>query len=74
MQYSNYDNAQDSDLFLVERGGVSYQVSKANLQSKVQSTDWLLCERGGTSYKVSGADFTSSLMTYAEEVWKEKEC
>lgn len=45
---------QDSDLFLVNRGGASYKVSASNLKSKVQNTDILLASRSGKSYKLTG--------------------
>ena len=46
----------NTDLFLVERSGVSYKVAASDLSTKLGNTDLMLVERSGTSYKVSGAD------------------
>ena len=46
---------QDTDLFLVHRGGTDYQVT-AQEMSTIQDTDLLLVNRGGTDYKVTGQE------------------
>ena len=48
---------QDSDLFLVNRGGNSYKTVASDLTSKIQNTDILLINSGGNSYKINGQDF-----------------
>lgn len=50
-----------TDSFLVERGGVSYQVDSENLMAYLEDTDYMLVSRSDVSYKVSGADVRASL-------------
>ena len=51
---------QTTDVFLINRGGVSYQVTAADIASLVQDTDLMLVNRNGTSYKLTGANFKAS--------------
>ena len=59
---------QNSDLFLVERGGTSYKVTSENLVSTLADTDLLLVERSGTSYKITGADVKSQLGSSSADI------
>ena len=45
---------QDTDLLLINRGGTSYYVKRADINSKVQDDDLALVNRGGVSYKLTG--------------------
>ena len=49
---------QDTDLFLINRGGANYKISYADLVNKtgVQSTDLLMVQRGGSLYKIAYQD------------------
>ena len=49
---------QDTDLFLINRGGANYKISYADLINKtgVQSTDLLMVQRGGSLYKIAYQD------------------
>jgi hypothetical protein len=47
---------QDADLFLVERGGVSYKLAADDFSTKLQDNDQLLVQRAGVSYKMSWSD------------------
>jgi hypothetical protein len=51
---------QDTDKFLVNRSGSSYQVESQSLMS-IQDTDLMLVNRGGQSYKVTGAEVKEEL-------------
>ena len=55
------DNIQDTDKFLVNRSGNSYQIEAQNIMADLQDTDLMLVNRGGTSYKAVGADIKESL-------------
>ena len=52
--------AQGSDIFIVNRGGISYQVTFTDLMSTARDSDLLLINRGGQSYKITYADFANS--------------
>ena len=54
---------EDTDTFLVNRNGESYQITKENLMAKVQDEDLMLVNRDGVSYKVSGKDVKDSLQS-----------
>ena len=53
---------QDTDLFVINRGGVNYKVSYADLINKtgVQSTDLLMLQRNAVLYNVSYAGLGST--------------
>ena len=57
---------QATDVFLVNRGGVSYRVTAANANSLVQDADLLLVNRNGVSYKITGAAFKASAFQNAD--------
>lgn len=46
---------QDSDLFLINRAGASYQVRAAQLKAKMTDSDLMLVNRNGVSYKADKA-------------------
>jgi hypothetical protein len=48
-----------TDAFVVNRAGVNYQVTAANLMSTLADTDLLLVNRSGTNFKITGADVKS---------------
>jgi hypothetical protein len=50
-----------TDAFVVNRGGVNYQVTAANLMSTVLDTDLFVVNRGSVNYKVTGLDVKSYL-------------
>ena len=54
---------EDTDTFLVNRNGESYQITKENLMAKVQDEDLMLVNRDCVSYKVSGKDVKDSLQS-----------
>ena len=45
----------DTDLFIVERSGVSYKVPASELGDKLSENDLMVVERSGTTYKVTGS-------------------
>ena len=52
---------QDTDKFIVNRGGTDYKVSASRIDDKLQDDDEVLIHRGGTDYKVSGWDLKEYL-------------
>ena len=50
----------DTDILLVNRGGVSYNTEIEDMAS-IQDDDLLLINRGGQSYKITGEDFKGSV-------------
>jgi hypothetical protein len=50
-----------TDAFVVNRGGVNYQVTAANLMSTVVDTDLFVVNRGGVNFKITGLDVKSYL-------------
>lgn len=46
---------QNTDTFLVSRGGLNYKTEAQDLMA-IQDTDLLLVQRGGTNYKVTGEE------------------
>lgn len=57
---------QTTDVFLVERAGVLYQVTAANADSKVQDSDILLVNRAGVEYHITGANFKAAAFQDAD--------
>ena len=53
---------QPSDQFLVNRDGVSYNVTQANLMAQIQDDDLMLVNRGSASYKITGAEVKDSFV------------
>jgi len=52
--------ANETDIYLVNRGGASFQVTYDNIMSTLEDTDLLLVNRGGISYSILGSDFKAS--------------
>ena len=59
---------QPSDQFLVNRNGVSYNVTQANLMAQIQDDDLMLVNRGTASYKITGAEVKDSFVDPIEIV------
>ena len=55
MQQANIGNVRDTDLFIVNRSGFSYQCSKANVATNVRDTDVVIVNRSGFSYQATRA-------------------
>lgn len=51
----------DTDKFLVNRGGTSYQLQSQNLMAELQDTDLMLVNRAGVSYKATGLEIKQSI-------------
>ena len=47
-----------SDLFLINRNGISYYVTQENLMAQIEDTDLLLVNRGGVSYKIPASEMS----------------
>ena len=54
--------AQPDDQFLVNRNGVSYNVTQANLMAQIQDDDLMLVNRDNISYKITGAEVKDSFV------------
>ena len=54
---------QNTDLLLINRGGVSYKVAASNFVDKIQPNDIALVERNGSSYKVTGTNLLAGNFT-----------
>ena len=52
---------QDTDKFLVNRSGNSYQLKKETLMAELRDDDLMLVNRAGVSYKATGAEIKDSL-------------
>jgi hypothetical protein len=53
-----------TDLFIVSRGGINFELTASALQTGVLSlpaTDLFIVDRGGSNYKVTVSDFISYL-------------
>ena len=55
-------NIQDTDTFLVNRSGTSYQIKAEDVVDKLQDDDLMLVNRDGVSYKATGEDIKDSLV------------
>jgi len=56
----------DTDIYLVIRGGTSYQVTYETIMSTLEDTDLLLVNRGTLSYQITAADFKSGVVPPAD--------
>ena len=54
-------DVQDTDKFLVNRSGSSFQVDASELMAEIQDDDLMLVNRAGVSYKVTGLEVKDSL-------------
>ena len=59
---------QPSDQFLVNRNGVSYNVTQANLMAQIKDDDLMLVNRDDVSYKITGAEVKDSFVDPLEIV------
>lgn len=57
---------QSTDVFLVHRAGVNYQVTAANANTLILDTDLLLVNRAGVDYKITGANFKAAAFQNAD--------
>ena len=57
----------DTDLLLVERGGIQYQITYDEL-ADINDTDLLLVERDGVQYKLAAADLDLSTGSFGTPV------
>ena len=57
---------QHSDQFLVNRDGVSYNVTQENLMAQIQDDDLMLVNRDNASYKITGAEVKDSFVDPVE--------
>jgi hypothetical protein len=51
---------QNTDVFVVSRGGTLHSVTAANANGKIQDTDLLVVRRGTTTYKITGKVFKAA--------------
>ena len=54
---------QDTDKFLVNRSGNSYQLTTENLMAELRDDDLMLVNRAGVSYKATGLEIKESIDT-----------